>query len=392
MAVSITESKPVFEKRCNELLPNLKGQLEAKGIETYAHLAFAVGTPQVPPTPGDMTDFCNSIRAHASLGEAAAIKRLHFESVTLVMAELKQQVASGDVSEPSKRLPFLDKQNLLAAQKNRIVGLSHKGEQLPSHSLIDAAYSIVESGAIVYLPPSKCGSRDSEIQADVKQKPKQILTIEQGTLKAAGNDSLPSVDVGTEMRLHYALQRRGLAFDLVRLVSWEQHQEWTNKLFHALAAEPPQNFNGPSLSSLLRADRELFVLLATEVSGSLKPASAADKPPLDAHISRLLLDPRILVHLAPTPRNEKRRDRDDQPAGDINKNKKLKTTPPKKSSLPAELEGLQTKTKEGKPLCWHFNLERKCGNTVKKGRCKFGFHNCMKCGKVGHGAHICHSA
>ena len=259
MAVSITESKPVFEKRCDELLTNLNTELKAKGIETYAQLAFAIGTPQSPPSPADMAEFCNNVRAHASLGESSAVKRLHFESVTLVMAELKQQVASNDISEPSKRLPFLDKQNLLAAQKACIVGLSHKGEQLPSHALIDAAYSIVESGAIVYLPPSKCGSRDMEIQTDVKQKPKQLITIEQGTLKTSSGDNLQSIDVGTEMRLHYAFQRRGLAFDLVRLVSWEQHQEWTNKLFNALASDTPQNFNGPSLSSLLRADRELFV-------------------------------------------------------------------------------------------------------------------------------------
>ena len=106
MAVSLTESEPVFEKRCDELLTEFRG----KGIETFAQLAFVIGTPQVLPTLTEMTDFCNSIRAHASLGEAAAIKRLHFESVTLVMAELKQQVASNDISEPSKRLPFLDNQ------------------------------------------------------------------------------------------------------------------------------------------------------------------------------------------------------------------------------------------------------------------------------------------
>ena len=142
------------------------------------------------------------------------------------MAELKQQVVSNDISERSKGLPFLDKQNLSAAQKNRIVGLSRKGEQLPSHSLIDAAYSIVESGAIVHVPPSKCGSRDMEIQADVKQKPKQIITLEQRTLKSSANDALPTIDVGTEMRLMYSLQLRRLAFDLVRLVSWEQNPEW----------------------------------------------------------------------------------------------------------------------------------------------------------------------
>lgn len=211
----LTESKSVFQKRCDELLVNLKNDLSNTGIETFSQMAFAIGTPQVPPSATDMSDSCTSIRAGATLGEAAAIKRLHFEGVTLVMAELKQ-VASNDVTEPSKRLPFLEKQHFLAAQKNRIVGLSHKGEQLPSPAvrewwmqqaalgmatsskspatsstapaapatsskaaaapwtsskappavLIDAAYSIVESGALVYLPPSKCGSRDMEIQYD----------------------------------------------------------------------------------------------------------------------------------------------------------------------------------------------------------------------------------
>ncbi len=213
------------------MLTNLKTEFRGKGIETFAQLAFAIGTPQVPPTPTEMTELfaIRFVINHASFGEAAAIKRLQFESETLVMAEMKQQAASNDLSEPSKRLPFLDKQNLLAAQKNRIVGLSHKGEQLPSRSPIDAAYSIIESGAIVYLPPSKCGYRDMEIQADVKQKPKQIITLEQGTLKTSSNDSLPIIDVGAEMmmRLLYAFQRTGLAFDLVRLVSWSSTRNGT---------------------------------------------------------------------------------------------------------------------------------------------------------------------
>ena len=125
-------------------------------------------------------------------------------------------------------------------------------------------------------------------------------------------------------------------------------------------------------------ERELFVLLATEVTGALKPAGT-DKPPLDAHIERLMLDPHILVHLSPTPRGGKKREREEITSGDP-KIKKVKSTPTKKSSLPAELEGLQTKTKDGKPMCWHFDMDKKCSNPVKKGRCKFGFHNCMKCG------------
>ena len=185
MASSYTESKTVFQKRCDELLTGLKDNLRATGIESFSQLAFAIGTPQTPPTAAEMNDFCNDIRARPSLGETAAIKRLHFEGVTLVMAELKQQVTSSDASEPSKKLPFLEKQTLLTAQKARITGLTHKGEQMPSHALIDASYAIIESGNIIYIPPSRSGSRDAEIQADAKHKPKQIITLEQGSLKSS---------------------------------------------------------------------------------------------------------------------------------------------------------------------------------------------------------------
>ena len=49
MAVSITESKPVFEKRCDELLASLKTGFKATGVETFAQLAFSIGAP--PSTP-----------------------------------------------------------------------------------------------------------------------------------------------------------------------------------------------------------------------------------------------------------------------------------------------------------------------------------------------------
>lgn len=370
MAASLTESKTVFQKRCDELLTGLKDDLRGKGIESFSQLAFAIGTPQTPPSATEMADFCNDIRVRPSLGDTAAIKRLHFEGVTLVMAELKQQVAATDPSEPSKRLPFLEKQTLLEAQKTRITGLTHKGEQLPSHALIDAAYSIIESGNIVYLAPSRCGSRDAEIQTDAKQKPKQIITLEQGSLKSSSNDSLSTIDVGTEMRLMYAMQRRGLAFDLVRLISWSVHQQWTNKLFSALASEPPDNFQAPTITSLLKADRELFMILAAEVTGSLK----ATPHTLDAHVTRLMLDPRILVFLAPTPRTVKRAREEDSAKDKKNDKDKNPKGPPKRvSSLPPALEGLKTKTTDGKPICWHFNLEKRCSNTVKKGRCKLVF-------------------
>ncbi|CAK9007933.1 unnamed protein product, partial [Durusdinium trenchii] len=118
-----------------------------------------------------------------------------------------EEVTAGDVTEPGKTLPFIEKQRRLRAQQTRITGISHKHEQQASHALIDAAFNILETGAVVYLPPSKCGSRDAEIQSEAKNKQKQLLTLEQGTIKATASDALVSVDIGTEMKLMYALQR-----------------------------------------------------------------------------------------------------------------------------------------------------------------------------------------
>ena len=321
------------------------------------------------------------------------MKRLHFEANTVVMADLKAQATAGDTTEPSRRTPFVEKQRRLAEQQARITGLTHKNEQQPSHGLIDACCAIVESGALTYIPPSKCGSRDSEVHADTKTKQKQILTLEQGTLKSIHQDNLVQVDVGTEMKLMFAFQRRGLACDLVNLSSWEVHTEWTNKLYRALMSEPPPGFNTVSLSQLLRADQELFSVLAAEFQEPLKPATATDKPPLDAEIRKLMADPRINVFLAPLPKIEKKAsidppirnkfDKDRQPPG--GKSNEEKPAP----QVPQELQGLHLKTKDGKPLCWHKNLKKGCSNIVKKGRCKFGFHNCIKCLKPGHGAFEC---
>ena len=126
---------------------------------------------------------------------------------------------------------------------NRITGICHKNEQQPAHSLIDTCFQIVESGALIYIAPSKCSSRDSEIAAESKAKTKQVLTLEQGSLKTSSAPELPPADVGTELKLMFALQRRGLAFDLVNLVSWNVHVEWTNKLYRSLMTEVASGFH-----------------------------------------------------------------------------------------------------------------------------------------------------
>ena len=143
---------------------------------------------------------------------------------------------------------------------------------------------MVESGSITYVHPSKCHSRESEVQNEAKHKTKSFITIEQGSLKSTCVNHMDDVDANTELRLLFAFQRRGLAFELVNFMSWSVYQTWTDKLMSSLASDAPKNFRQISLTQILRADRENFSLLAIEHKGSVR-AAAGGKPPVDATLN-----------------------------------------------------------------------------------------------------------
>ena len=91
------------------------------------------------------------------------------EMLALQRSDLQHHSSAQDLSEPGRSLPFVEKQRRLAVQQAKITGISHRHEQQASHALIDACFQMVESGSLVYLAPSKCGTRDQEIQQDTKK-------------------------------------------------------------------------------------------------------------------------------------------------------------------------------------------------------------------------------
>ena len=102
---------------------------------------------------------------------------------------------------------------------------------------------------------------------------------------------------------------------------------------------------------------------------------ATEAPPLDAAFRRLMHDPRVNIHLVPMPKGTKRvhdTDKADPPVKKIKGADKDKKVP----QLPPSLKGTKTKNE-------------RCSNPVKAGRCRFGYHQCMRCLKTGHGAHEC---
>ena len=177
--MALVESVAAFEQRCDELNPTggMKIGLRNQGVTCFSLLAFAVGSPQVPPTEAELAAFAQTVYGAApTIGQLANLKRLYFEATTLVIASLKQSVANetSDQQVTLKKLPVAEKRARAENQAGRLAGLNMTGELEPSHHLVDLANHILETGSIIWIAPSKCSKRDDEIQVAIKERTSSI--------------------------------------------------------------------------------------------------------------------------------------------------------------------------------------------------------------------------
>jgi hypothetical protein len=258
-----------------------------------------------------------------------------------------------------------------------------------------------ESDSITWIVPSKCSKRDSEIQGNMKDKP-VTLSLEQQMVKLASAEEPPAVDTSTDLQLQWALQRRGLAFDQCALISNSEHEIWVQQLLSQLTKDPPTGYARVSASQVIRADREMFTLMAQEIEGSLQP-DAAGRFPMEKKMKELRTDPRVTMYMLPLPKGAPRENEktatgssstasgNPRPAGAGNPrpNKRPKASAKAKSLCPQELKGFAQKDESGNAICWAFNLKSGCKNEVSNGRCKKGKHCCIKCHRTNHSLVTC---
>ena len=118
VAMALIDSEKAFQKRCEELHDGLFEKLQGQNIGSFSTLAFALGSPQNPVSDDEFTKLADAVfETQSTLGTTAILRRLHFESCTLLIAEMKTQSACADASEPIRKLPFIEKQSRLDAQK-----------------------------------------------------------------------------------------------------------------------------------------------------------------------------------------------------------------------------------------------------------------------------------
>ena len=400
--MSLIESVAAFSQRCDEITADgsLRNALNAQEIRTHSAMAFSMGTPQMTPTEDQFNALAARVHGGAvTVGQMSAIRRIHFESTTLVISSVKERVTSegADKGEAIRKIPLAEKKQRREDQLARLSGVAMVGELDPSHALLDLANQMLETGSIVWLAPSKCSKRDDEVQMGLKDS-KSSIQVENAQLKVTSNLDSVEAEWNSELMYQWCMMRRGLAFDQCRVLSWEIHQQWLNYMLNLLGRQPNPGFQSIKLEQLVRADRELWTILAQEVTGSLKMNGTVI--PLDRHFKQLTTDPRVTMLLLPLPNSQRVQD----PLDSAKKTAQPKSSggppaAPKRANkrktraergCPEELRKYNMKVASGQ-ICWNYNLKDGCQlpTNGKPARCQRGLHLCACCHKPGHSVVVC---
>ena len=97
--------------------------LVANGYETSGMLAFAVGQPGVPLVDNEVQTFGrNTFGAMAPMSDVTALKRMVFESHTMILAELREQVSNPEAAA-TRKLPAVEREAKLRSLRARLTGV-----------------------------------------------------------------------------------------------------------------------------------------------------------------------------------------------------------------------------------------------------------------------------
>eukprot|EP00435_Cladocopium_sp_Y103_P037699 s3841_g10.t1 len=357
------------------------------GVTALARLAFAACHPGQTPTDVQLQQLLGTVPLNP--GNSASLKRLIFESQTLVCNEVKFKANRRDDSIPTT-LAGAERDHRIEQQKQRLSGFRFRGEEECSHQSYDLALSMLEKNTVLYLSPDKFPTRRHELQ----KKPAKELTIDQSQLIVKEKQQDLTCPTLTELEIANALKRRALAFDLVGLCAYSTLAAYNADLLDHLHLPPPPGYSAVTVQQLLRTDRAAFMFKAERLT-TLK-ANARGELPLDEAIPKVLGQPSVAFHLLPlgqsaahkesknAPTKPKRdRSRSPRPAQASKpkgkgrgKSKRAGRGP----NIPAGLIGKALETPQKKRLCWAFNLPNGCPDAKPGESCKRGLHACAEPG------------
>jgi hypothetical protein len=239
--------------------------MREKGWETMANFAFSTS---YAPGQADDSNFIEGvlvpILGDGASPQAAALRRLFFESYTMNVAEMRRKLERTD-EDPPRRLPLAEKAARLAKVQARLQGLKIEGQLEPSHRLIDLCVQFAEDNQIKYIEWHDCTQRSQEVLSIKKDKQlnERVWTPDaSGVVRERAKQPDSRADVRSDLRLRQALQRRGLALEIADLMRYETHELLVEKLFEEFLREPLEGYFGVATQQIQAADRHAFVRLA----------------------------------------------------------------------------------------------------------------------------------
>lgn len=394
-AMSYVDSQSVFKARCNEikLSETAYEALKAKGWDTFGSYAFSVST-----NPGQITDsdfdtkVATPLIGDTSSSDAALLRRLLFESYTLTATELKRKADNSEADGP-KKLPVQEIATRFLALEKKLDPIKIESVLEPSHTLINSLAQCADDGRLRYIEWAKCTSRTSELNNIKENGNMKIWKADaSGNIKQSEGDSSLTCDVATELDVLNALKRRGAAYELASLMSYEKHECIINLLFAELQRQPLEGFKKPSLSQLAAADREIHVKLAEKTRAGL-PLGPGGELPLDGYVETVISMPAVMWLLMPKPKASAPDKSSSAPPANQPPTKRPWTSPEKKGGgkggrpdklknkkisktpMPLQLRGGTPVDAEGKSICYGYNL-----GSCHDRNCKRGRHVCCKPG------------
>ena len=296
------ESVASFKARASEIgmADTLVQWLTDAGIDTFGKLAYICS---VSPASGDDKPLKDALKQLVVDGnqltpqELILIRRLWFESYTLTVTEIQNKMQKNPNDTP-KTIPLAERLVRVEAQRERLKGLIYDQFLEPAHALTDEVQAMLEDGVVTYLAPEKCVSRHDEIQCTKNDQP--LSFDAQGNVKVTKAENQLNCDVTGELRLRQCLTRKALAFDQIKLCSFDVMETWNNAMVQALMRKPPAGHKYATIQQIMAADRELWSLLSQSTRGKLK-VMVGQPPPLDVELETLRQSPPVLCFMTPLP-------------------------------------------------------------------------------------------
>ena len=371
-ASSYLDSEATFAQQAKEagLSEPWIDALKNSAVATFAKLSFAVTSPGTVATDEQINRFLGTMRVGIapSIADMAAFKRILFESQTLMMHSFKA-TARGEDAAP-KKLSAPERDARLERQRQQLTGLDIAGPLEPSHVLYDLCANMIEKNEIAYISPTKCLSRQQELMGGKPDKEIQ-LDASKTSLIVKEQQSVAEISISSDLTLYQAFQRRTLAMDLTGLASFDVMRKWMDRLFALYSQSPAPGFSKISQAQLLRADRQAFIRMSELFTGSLKAPTLAGKP-LDPYIEKLESDMTVTYFMLPVPtghtsassdKQDKDKKRPEAAGNSVNQPLKFHKGSPKgkgkgkkRDPIPQSLKGMHSRTPQGEPICFGFNL------------------------------------